>query len=107
MFILLYLWISIKVQRYYMNFLREVTRLKGVASSPVIQAFKESLEGVSTIRVHQNEEQLFSTYQNYVNELQKNNICVYAAQNWFILRISLMSMMVIIPCIIIAVSKRF
>ena len=51
-FILIYLWISIKVQRYYMNFLREVTRLKGVASSPVIQAFKESLEGVSTIRVH-------------------------------------------------------
>lgn len=90
-----------------MNFLREVTRLKGVASSPVIQAFKESLEGVSTIRVHQNEDQLFLNYQNHVNELQKNNISIYAAQNWFILRISLMSMMVIIPCIIISVRFNF
>lgn len=68
-FVLIYMWISFKVQRYYMNFLREVTRLKGVASSPVIQNFKEGIEGVSTIRIHKNEQRLFANYLIAINEL--------------------------------------
>lgn len=105
-FVSFYIWISIKVQRYYMNFLREVTRLKGVSSSPVVQNFKEGIEGVSTVRIHGNQHAMFSNYLGSINELQKNNISIFAAKNWFKLRISIMSMMVVIPCILISVSIK-
>lgn len=103
-FIAIYIWLSFKVQRYYMKLLREVTRLKGVSSSPVVQNFKEGIEGVSTIRTHGNQEKMFDNYLLSINGLQKNNISIFAAKNWFKLRVSIMSLIIVIPCILVAVS---
>lgn len=105
-FVSLYLWIAFKFQKYYMGFLRESSRIRGVASSPVIQAFKEGIEGVSTIRIHGNQDQFFKNYLDAIDGLQINNICTFAARNWFKLRISAMSLFVVVPCILISVRKN-
>ena len=99
-----YVYYSFKIQRYYMNLNRELTRLKAISSSPIIQKFKEGLEGVSTIRAFHQYNHIFGEYVSKVNDFQKNNIASEGASNWFSIRISLLALIVIIPTIGIAVS---
>ena len=105
-FVIIYSWISFKIQRYFMNTLREVTRLKAIASSPSIQAFKEEIEGISTIRYFGAYEGLFREYLGKVDDLQKNIIVFTAVQEWFSITVSMLTLFVIIPCVITAVSNQ-
>ena len=87
-----------------MNLLRELTRLKSISSTPIIQKFKEGLEGVSTIRIFNKYDSLFDQYLSKVDDFQKNAVTVVGANNWFNVRVSLLALMVIIPTIWISVS---
>ena len=102
--IFLYVYISFRVQRYYMNLLRELTRLKSISSTPIIQKFKEGLEGVSTIRFYNKYNYVFNTYIGKVDDFQKNAVTVSGASNWFNVRVSLLALMVTIPTICISVN---
>lgn len=103
-FVFLYLAVSFRLQRYYMKLLREVQRLKSMSSSPVIQIFKECLEGVSTIRYFGGEMSLLNNYCNAIDTYQSNSICWIGCRKWFQLRVAVMSLMVVIPCILFSVS---
>ena len=89
-----------------MNLLRELTRLKSISSTPIIQKFKEGLEGVSTIRFFNKYETLFDQYLSKVDDFQKNSVSYVGASNWFNVRVSILALMVIIPTIWISVSKN-
>ena len=102
--IFFYLYVSFRVQRYYMNLLRELTRLKSISSTPIIQKFKEGLEGVSTIRFFNKYDNLFEDYLKKVDDFQKNSVTLIGANNWFNVRVSILALMVIIPTIYISVS---
>ena len=86
-----------------MNLMRELTRLKSISSSPIIQKFKEGLEGVQTIRVFDKYDHLFWHYINRVDDFQKNSVALAGANNWFNVRVSLLALMVILPTIAISV----
>ena len=103
-FVAIYMYLSFKIQRYYMNVKREVTRLKAIASSPTIQAFKEEVEGIATIKDFSTYKKLFLDYLYKVDELQKGVIVETAAEEWFEITVSLLSLMVIIPCILTSVN---
>ena len=98
-----YMYLSFKIQRYYMKLVRELTRLNAISSSPIIQNFKENLEGVSSIRFHEKRAIQFNRYNNKVDEYQKNLIALKGALAWFNIRVGLLSLLVIIPTIIISV----
>ena len=87
-----------------MNLMRELTRLKSISSSPIIQKFKEGLEGVETIRVFGKYKHLFSHYIDRVDDFQKNSVALAGANNWFNVRVSLLALMVILPTIAISVT---
>ena len=89
-----------------MKTLREVTRLKAISSSPIIQAFKEEVEGVSTIRYFGAQKKLFEEYLRKEDNFQQNEILWWAVQEWFSITVSMLTLFVIIPCIITAVSHR-
>ena len=86
---------------------RELTRLESISTSPVIQKFKEGLDGVLTIRFFKKRDYQFSGYFQKVDQFQRNSISVRGAKNWFIIRVSLLTLMVIIPTVCIAVSRFF
>lgn len=87
-----------------MKLLREVQRLMSISSSPVIQIFKECLEGVSTIRYFNKEEALLENYVKAIDVYQKNSIALIGCRKWFQFRVAVMSLMVVIPCILLSVS---
>ena len=99
-----YVYFSFKIQRYYMNLLRELTRLSSISSTPIIQKFKEGLDGVSTIRIYDRYKHIFDEYLDLVNRYQENQVALVGANNWFQVRVSVLSLVVIIPCIYISVS---
>ena len=102
--VIFYIYISFKIQRYYMNLNREITRLKSISASPIIQLFKEGLEGVATIRVFGKYKEIFENYINRVNDYQKNVVAAAGATNWFNVRIALLALMVILPIVTLSVS---
>ena len=104
-FVAVYVYISLKVQRYYMGIEREVTRLRAIASSPVIQAFNEMLEGITTIKFFSASRRLFDDYIAKMDEVQKNFIVSTGASEWFDIWISLLSLIVIIPCVLSSVRR--
>ena len=103
-FVVLFVRISFQIQRYYMNLNREIVRLRSISSSPIIQEFKEGLDGVSTIRVFSKKEKAFGDYFAKVNEYQKNTVAAAGATNWFKVRIALLTLTVVLPIVTISVS---
>ena len=87
-----------------MGIQREVTRLKAIASTPTIQAFKEEVEGTATINFFSASRKLFNDYLRKMDDLQKNIIVSTAASEWFNICISMLSLVVVIPCIVFSVS---
>ena len=67
-FVAFYFWTSLKIQRMYMNLYREVTRLKSICASPMIQAFSEGLTGATTIRVYNQQEHCAIQYLKTLDE---------------------------------------
>ena len=86
-----------------MNLNREITRLKSICASSIVQEFKEGIEGASTIKVYKKYDQIFDKYILSVNEYQKNNVCSAGASNWFNVRVAILALLVIIPTVFISV----
>ena len=84
---------------------RELTRLESISASPTIQKFKEGLIGVSTIRFFNQTDFQFRGFFQKVDQFQRNSIPVRGAKNWFIIRVSLLTLMIIIPTVFISVSQ--
>lgn len=102
-FIVMYFYISFKSQRFYMNSLREITRLRAISSSPMIQAFSEGMQGGCTIRVYNQQQHSLDLYSKAVDEFQKNQIVSDALSRWFSLRMTLLSVLIIVPSILLNV----
>lgn len=99
LFITFYFYVSFKIQRYYMKSLREFTRLKSISTSPMIQAFAEGMQGGCTIRVFSKQEHALGLYVRTLDEFQKNNITLEALSRWFGIRLTLLSVFILVPSI--------
>jgi ABC-type multidrug transport system fused ATPase/permease subunit len=102
-FIGLYFYFSLKIQRKYMNLYREVTRLKSMCSSPMIQSCSEGMQGVATIRSYHKEEFCLSKYVEALDEFQKNCITSDALMRWFVLRLMVFSTILLLPSVVLNV----
>ena len=87
-----------------MNIQREITRLRAINASPVIQAFKEEVEGITTIKFFAASKRLFKDYIAKMDEVQKTIIVAKGARQWFNIWISLLSLIVVIPCVLSSVK---
>lgn len=96
-FIIGYFYLCLKLQRYYMYALRELTRLQAISQSPVVQIFQETLAGVTNIRVFEKETATTQAYWHAIDENYKNQIMLQAVRSWFGIRVELLSLLIIIP----------
>lgn len=98
-FIVFYMYVSFKIQRFYIHSLREFTRLKSISTSPMIQAFSEGMQGGSTIRVFGKQAHTLDLYVRTLDDFQKNNIMLEAISRWFSIRLTLLSVFILAPSI--------
>lgn len=102
--VLVYCYLAFSLQRYDMNLMREVTRLKAISASDIIQHFSESMLGCKTIRAFDARESMAAEFMARLDENQKYCILLIAAKYWFSSRIQYLSQIVLVPAIIISVS---
>ena len=100
-FIVVYMVASMRIQRRYMNLYREVVRLKSICSSPMIQAFSDCLNGATIIRTHDRQEFTLNSYYTYLDEFQKNCVIADGLSRWFILRLMILSILILVPGILL------
>jgi ABC-type multidrug transport system fused ATPase/permease subunit len=105
--VLLYILLGINFQRYCMKLFRELTRLKGTTSSPIIQTFSEALLGCKVIRVFEAEPIMEQRFMQTLDECQKNTILNCAGRQYFAERIQFMALLVILPAIAMAVRRFY
>lgn len=87
-----------------MNLMREITRLRSVSSSPVIQNFSEACTGTLPIRSYEKIDISFREYIRNQDEFMKNDLTLAGVGVWFTIRIALWSLVVALPAIMICVS---
>jgi len=94
-----YIWLSFRLHKQSIGLLRELARLKGISNSPLIQAFTETVSGISTIRAFGKIQQAQNKYSELLDEYQKNCITNEAVSKWFNLRLVVNSGLILIPSV--------
>lgn len=99
--VLICFWIGVYFQKRYMKVNREVTRLENISKSPVVSFFSESLNGLTYIRAYNKHNEFIDKYLTLQDENIKNLILRTGLGNWFSLRITLCTILVQVPTVLI------
>ncbi len=102
--VIVYLYACFALQRYTMELLRELARLKAITSSPIIQSFSEAVVGSKSIRAFGEQARMLSMFETTVDDYTKNQIHIIATKQWFAVRVQFVTLLIVLPAIAIAVN---
>uniref|UniRef100_A0A2K6RZG7 Multidrug resistance-associated protein 1-like n=1 Tax=Saimiri boliviensis boliviensis TaxID=39432 RepID=A0A2K6RZG7_SAIBB len=91
------------IQRYHVASSRQIRRLRGASSSPVISHFSETLSGLSTIRAFGHEQRFIQQNKEVVNE---NLVCFYnnvISDRWLSVRLEFLGNLLVLLAALLAV----
>eukprot|EP01017_Pseudomicrothorax_dubius_P051455 TRINITY_DN9905_c0_g1_i2.p1 TRINITY_DN9905_c0_g1~~TRINITY_DN9905_c0_g1_i2.p1 ORF type:complete len:412 (+),score=69.58 TRINITY_DN9905_c0_g1_i2:272-1507(+) len=79
---------------------RELLRLEGITRSPIISYYSETIQGLTSIRSLKAQESFIERENHFYSENLKNNLCLTAAGEWFIIRLDFASLLTFtMPCL--------
>ena len=106
-FIILYFGLCWMLYMYkFIPAQRELTRLDSISRSPVIQAMTEAFDGVSTIRMFNKQDHVEKYYYKQIDEYYKCMIMGLGGNRWFLLRMDLFSLVIIIPGLFFCIYNK-
>lgn len=94
-FVVIWLIISMIIQRMYMNASREYNRLKAMSSSPIINTFSDTLKGLPYVRSMKLEKWLMDKFINSVSLRLNNLILVNIMVSWLMQRVNILQVVFI------------
>jgi len=103
---MLFFYICYRLNKNFTNINREVTRLEGISKSPIVSFFSESLGGLISIRTYKEQTTFINKFHKLQNEHIKNKVLDWSIFNWYNLRTSFASVIIIGPVISIPVRKN-
>ncbi|RRT57470.1 hypothetical protein B296_00028885 [Ensete ventricosum] len=83
--------IAVMSKQYYISTARELSRLIGVCSAPVIQHFAESMSGSISVRSFGQEKEFVNTNYNLTNDLSRLQFHRTGAMRWLSFRLDMLS----------------
>lgn len=96
-FLVIYFVIIFRMQRVFTKSYKEVTRLNSTSKSPVFHLFSDSVNGLVDIRTNQKQNFIVESMGKHVDFHFRTGVVLSAYGEWFRLRVTLYSMMFIIP----------
>ncbi|XBI07394.1 hypothetical protein VPH35_135307 [Triticum aestivum] len=87
--------LAIKLQRYYLASAKELMRINGTTKSALASHLGESIAGAITIRAFEGEDRFFAKNLDLVDKNASPYFCNFAATEWLIQRIEIMSAVVL------------
>ncbi|SMF17806.1 ABC transporter transmembrane domain-containing protein [Pseudobacteriovorax antillogorgiicola] len=85
------IWVYLKVQNAYRHSARETKRLFSISRSPLFAHFKQTLEGVDTIRAYGQEKLFINGFHKAATRNQKTFWTMILVNRWFSVRMPVMS----------------
>eukprot|EP01047_Picozoa_sp_COSAG01_P077396 COSAG01_NODE_13925_length_1517_cov_1.191819_1_plen_429_part_01 len=85
------LFIFQRIQRRYLNTSREVSRLMGIAKSPVYAHFSSSLDGLACIRAEHLESQFTARFLQLVEVQNRPTLLFWSGMRWLGIRLDYIS----------------
>jgi ATP-binding cassette subfamily C (CFTR/MRP) protein 1 len=98
--------IYLTVQQLYSRSSREIKRLESLTRSPLFAHFSESLNGLSTIRAYQLEQQFIKQNQKTLDVNQRCWFAQWMLQRWLGIRLELIGAFIIFFAAIFVVVAR-
>jgi len=95
----LFFYICYRLNKNFTNMNREITRLESISKSPIVSFFSESLGGLISIRTYNEQSNFISKFHKLQDDHIKNKILDWATFNWYNLRTSFASIIIIGPVI--------
>ncbi|KAM3195245.1 hypothetical protein ACQJBY_071380 [Aegilops geniculata] len=87
--------LAIRLQRYYLASAKELMRINGTTKSALASHLGESIAGAITIRAFEGEDRFFAKNLDLVDKNASPYFCNFAATEWLIQRIEIMSAVVL------------
>ncbi|XP_066291265.1 multidrug resistance-associated protein 1-like isoform X1 [Branchiostoma lanceolatum] len=100
--VLLYLFI----QRFYVATSRQLKRIESISRSPIYSHFGETVQGTSTIRAYDREQQFFFQNQAKVDENQVAYYPMIVSNRWLALRLEFVGNCIVLFAALFAVIGR-
>ncbi|CAH1274301.1 ABCC1 [Branchiostoma lanceolatum] len=100
--ILMYLFI----QRFYVATSRQLKRIESISRSPIYSHFGETVQGTSTIRAYDREQQFFFQNQAKVDENQVAYYPMIVSNRWLALRLEFVGNCIVLFAALFAVIGR-
>jgi len=94
-----FFYVCYRLNKSFTNLNREITRLESISKSPVVSFFTESLGGLISIRTYNEQTNFMNKFHKLQDEHIKNTILDWATFNWYNLRTSFASVIIIGPVI--------
>lgn len=100
------LWIFKSIQRRYLHTSREVSRLMGMAKSPVYSHFASSLDGLSCIRASRLQNQFEERFLRMIDVQNRPYLLFWSGTRWLGMRLDCISASIIVACSLCIVLLR-
>lgn len=100
------LYLARRVQNFYLESSRELTRLESISRSPIVQHFSETLNGLSTIRAFRYEENFKSQYYSLFNQNTALNFYKTGCSCWVSIMFEVISDIVLACSTLIIIFSR-
>ncbi|XP_042505969.1 ABC transporter C family member 10-like [Macadamia integrifolia] len=85
------IYLTLRLQKYYFSSAKELMRINGTTKSFVANHLAESIAGAMTIRAFEDEERFFATNFNVIDRNASPLFHNFAANEWLIQRLELLS----------------
>ena len=92
------------LQQYYIPTARELARLVGIRSAPILHHFAESLSGVATVRAFNQESRFIDTNLSLIDDHSRPLFHNISAIEWLSFRLNMLSNFVFAFSLMVVVS---
>ena len=99
-------FVSLKIQKFYLNSSREITRLEMISKSPIVQHFSETIQGLTTIKAFGYQNGFIRTYNNLIDKSVSLSFYKNGCSCWLSIVLELVSDVILLFCTLTIVLTK-
>ncbi len=100
------MYLSFKIQRFYLSSSRELMRIESISRSPIVQHFSETISGAETIRAFNYQMRFLERNVNLVDKNISFYFDLQATNAWLSISLELVSNMILFTSCLVIVATR-
>jgi ABC-type multidrug transport system fused ATPase/permease subunit len=94
--------LSVYLQSYYRNSMREIKRLESASRSPLFSNLSETFDGLTSIKAYRYQDQFVGKHEHSLDHLDKCSFLLFCTQRWIAIRLeSIGNSALLVACVFV------